>query len=81
MLAVLPSTAREAALLGVGLAAGYCIARLLTRTATRCAVQPPKRCFKLAVAAEVEEFQKTGKICSTLDKTDGFVHLSVRQRN
>jgi uncharacterized protein (DUF952 family)/glutathione S-transferase len=41
-------------------------------------VQVPKRVFKLCVTAESEAFQKSGKICSSLDTTDGFIHLSDR---
>ena len=38
----------------------------------------PKRLFKLAIKAEVEAFKAAGAIESTLDKADGFVHLSDR---
>mmetsp|Transcript_30657 Transcript_30657/g.79630 ORF Transcript_30657/g.79630 Transcript_30657/m.79630 type:complete len:199 (+) Transcript_30657:175-771(+) len=38
----------------------------------------PKRLFKLAVKSEVDQFEAAGSIESTLDKADGFVHLSDR---
>ena len=38
----------------------------------------PERLFKVATAAELAEFEKTGRIESELDRTDGFVHLSDR---
>ena len=38
----------------------------------------PKRIFKLAIKSEMETFHEDGRICSTLDATDGFVHLSDR---
>eukprot|EP00929_Paragymnodinium_shiwhaense_P122096 TRINITY_DN94647_c0_g1_i1.p1 TRINITY_DN94647_c0_g1~~TRINITY_DN94647_c0_g1_i1.p1 ORF type:complete len:140 (-),score=45.98 TRINITY_DN94647_c0_g1_i1:317-736(-) len=34
------------------------------------------RMFKLAVASEIETFTKSGKVQSTLDTTDGYIHLS-----
>ena len=62
-----------------GFAFGAAAVKLLTSPAEPgCTVQPPKRVFKLAVASEVEAFEKSGKICSSLDRTDGFVHLSDR---
>ncbi|KAK3265901.1 hypothetical protein CYMTET_25447 [Cymbomonas tetramitiformis] len=36
----------------------------------------PKRVFKLAIQEEVTAFNKSGKIESSLDATDGFIHLS-----
>jgi uncharacterized protein (DUF952 family) len=36
----------------------------------------PTRVFKLAVKSEVDAFIAAGKIESTLDKQDGFIHLS-----
>eukprot|EP00040_Diaphanoeca_grandis_P015245 m.77558 g.77558 ORF g.77558 m.77558 type:complete len:151 (-) comp25025_c0_seq1:532-984(-) len=38
----------------------------------------PQRVFKLAVAAEVEVFKATKTICSSLDTSDQFVHMSDR---
>uniref|UniRef100_A0A7S1QD22 DUF952 domain-containing protein n=1 Tax=Alexandrium catenella TaxID=2925 RepID=A0A7S1QD22_ALECA len=38
----------------------------------------PGRVFKLATAAEASAFKEEGKILSSLDKQDGFVHLSDR---
>jgi len=38
----------------------------------------PKRVFKLATKAEAQGFRDSGKIASTLDINDGFVHLSDR---
>eukprot|EP00928_Gymnodinium_smaydae_P062279 TRINITY_DN46186_c0_g1_i1.p1 TRINITY_DN46186_c0_g1~~TRINITY_DN46186_c0_g1_i1.p1 ORF type:complete len:140 (-),score=35.50 TRINITY_DN46186_c0_g1_i1:257-676(-) len=34
------------------------------------------RMFKLAVASEIESFKAQGKVQSTLDTTDGYIHLS-----
>jgi len=42
----------------------------MTDTAT------PERIFKLCTAGEAAKFYETGQICSTLDATDGFIHLS-----
>ena len=41
-------------------------------------VDIPRRVFKLATSQERENFLKGGRVCSSLDKTDGFVHLSDR---
>lgn len=38
----------------------------------------PRRIFKLATSEEASSFKDSGRILSTLDKTDGFVHLSDR---
>mmetsp|Transcript_89016 Transcript_89016/g.157648 ORF Transcript_89016/g.157648 Transcript_89016/m.157648 type:complete len:417 (+) Transcript_89016:52-1302(+) len=38
----------------------------------------PRRIFKLATGAEAQGFRTTSRIASTLDKKDGFVHLSDR---
>ena len=38
----------------------------------------PKRLFKLAVKSEIDAFMADGQIESTLDKKDGFIHLSDR---
>lgn len=70
-------SARELTYLGVGLAAGALLARVLSKKIT-LTVQPPKRVFKLCVAEELTSFEAAGTICSSLDKTDGFVHLSDR---
>jgi len=37
--------------------------------------QLPHRVFKLVVAPELETFKASGAICSSLDASDGFVHL------
>jgi uncharacterized protein (DUF952 family) len=36
----------------------------------------PERIFKLCTAGEAAKFYESGQICSTLDATDGFIHLS-----
>ena len=69
--------ARELGCFGVGLAAGALLARALSKRIT-LTLQPPTRVFKLAIAEEVAAFEASGKICSSLDKADGFVHLSDR---
>lgn len=38
----------------------------------------PRRVFKLATGEEAASFHRSGKICSSLDEKDGFVHLSDR---
>merc|ERR1711871_1419955 len=74
---LLPS-GREAAWLGVGVACGAAAIKLLSSDPARCALQPPSRIFKLATASEVKSFEMSGNICSSLDKADGFIHLSDR---
>merc|ERR1719253_1985256 len=41
-------------------------------------VEIPTRVFKLCVAEESAAFQSSKQICSSLDKADGFIHLSDR---
>lgn len=41
-------------------------------------VEAPNRIFKLATQAEADAFQSTGQIASSLDLSDGFIHLSDR---
>lgn len=74
----LAPSGRDAAWLGVGIACGAAAVRYFSQPVTTIKLQPPGRVFKLAVAAEVEAFEKSGKICSSLDRTDGFIHLSDR---
>ena len=38
----------------------------------------PDRVFKLCVASESAQFAAAGTICSSLDRADGFIHLSDR---
>merc|ERR1712194_704871 len=38
----------------------------------------PRRIFKIATAEELKAFKEGGKVDSSLDKADGFVHLSDR---
>ena len=38
----------------------------------------PRRLFKLAIKSEVDAFKASGRILSSLDMKDGFVHLSDR---
>jgi uncharacterized protein (DUF952 family) len=38
------------------------------------------RLFKIALASECESFKTDGKVCSSLDAADGFVHLSDRNQ-
>jgi len=47
-------------------------------TAIQGLTDVPRRVFKLATAAEASSFHKGGRILSSLDKQDGFVHLSDR---
>mmetsp|Transcript_14224 Transcript_14224/g.20939 ORF Transcript_14224/g.20939 Transcript_14224/m.20939 type:complete len:136 (-) Transcript_14224:212-619(-) len=41
-------------------------------------MEVPKKVYKLAISSEVQSFHTTGKICSSLDATDQFIHLSDR---
>lgn len=79
----IPHKPRDQAWLGVGIVTGVCLARALQKRWARkqgstISVTTPARVFKLAVTSEVEQFRKTGRIESGLDKADGFVHLSDR---
>ena len=76
-LAELLPTLREGAFLGVGLLGGLYIAKSTSRK-SNVSIAPPTRLFKLCVAEELTAFEKLGYIQSSLDKTDGFVHLSDR---
>jgi len=40
--------------------------------------ETPERIFKLCLAEESSKFQAEGRVCSGLDRQDGFVHLSDR---
>ena len=75
-----PHTRRDQVWLTLGAAIGVALTRLLQRwfSAPAIRVNVPRRVFKLAVAAEVKAFEASGKIESSLDTTDGFVHLSDR---
>lgn len=77
-----PHTAREKAWLGIGMVTGVvtgaAIARAMAARSSSVNIQTPKRVFKLCVAKELAEFEASGKICSSLDATDGFIHLSDR---
>uniref|UniRef100_A0A7S2DNH2 Uncharacterized protein n=1 Tax=Haptolina brevifila TaxID=156173 RepID=A0A7S2DNH2_9EUKA len=73
-----PHTTRENVWLGIGVAAGVAISRLLVSRPESVTIATPKRIFKLCVSSELEGFDSSGQICSTLDATDGFIHLSDR---
>lgn len=70
----------EQAWLGLGIVAGACVVRLLQRLLSErkpaVSVTTPRRVFKLATASEVRAFRSSGQINSSLDISDGFVHLS-----
>ena len=61
---------------GVGLAVGLFAGYHLTGGRGRENVREPRRVFKLATRAEAEVFEETGRVESSLDRDDGFVHLS-----
>mmetsp|Transcript_91119 Transcript_91119/g.174757 ORF Transcript_91119/g.174757 Transcript_91119/m.174757 type:complete len:185 (+) Transcript_91119:68-622(+) len=78
-----PHTTRDQVWLGVGVAAGICIARYLSKQSIKkeectVSIKPPTRVFKLCIASELEKFKATGRIESGLDAADGFCHLSDR---
>ena len=78
VMSMLPSS-RDAVWLGAGIAIGAAAAKALSSAkTTTCTLQPPKRVFKLCVKSELDAFQKLGKVESSLDRTDGFIHLSDR---
>ena len=64
---------------GVGLAIGLTVRELFSRKKTaKVKLQPPARVFKLCVESELKAFQASGKVESSLDRADGFIHLSDR---
>jgi uncharacterized protein (DUF952 family) len=77
----IPHSPRDRAWLLIGFAAGTFISairRYLSSARVNISVTVPKRVFKLATSSEADAFLNCGIIESTLDKQDGFVHLSDR---
>ena len=78
-----PHSPREQFWLATGLVVGVAFGRIIRRffaspPTTAVVAQVPNRLFKLATSAEIATFTQTGRIESSLDQKDRFVHLSDR---